>query len=138
MHSRALVRLVACCALALLPGCSRWHNVALGPGGRPLAAVRPGTPVELGFAAPRRVQGLPQPVARLAGTVERSSRDTLHVRVREAAALGAEMRSVERPTVAAVIVDRDVAVRLHERSGRLTVLLLAGVAAIVAIVLLAG
>ena len=138
MPARATIRLAACCALVVLAGCSRWHNVALGPGGRPLAAVQPGTPVELSFAAPRRVPGLPRPVARLAGTVERSSRDTLHVRVRQAAALGAELRPVERPTVAPVILDRNVAVRLHERSGRRTALLLAGVAAIVAIVLLAG
>lgn len=138
MHARAVLRLLACCALVVLAGCSRWHNVALGPGGRPVAAVQPGTPVELTFAAPRRVQGLSRPVARLSGTVERSNRDTLHVRVRQAAALGGELRPVERPTIAPVIVDRDVAVRLHERSGRLTVLLLAGVAAVVAIVLLAG
>jgi hypothetical protein len=48
------------------------------------------------------------------------------------------LRPVERPTVAAVVVDRNVAARLHERSGRLTAMLLAGVAAVVAIVLLAG
>jgi hypothetical protein len=138
MHARAAIRLAACCALALLAGCSRWHNVALGPGGRAVTEVRRGTPVELSFAAPRRVQGVARPVARLAGTVERSSRDTLYVRVREAAALGAELRPVERPTVAAVVVDRNVAARLHERSGRLTAMLLAGVAAVVAIVLLAG
>lgn len=138
MHARAAIRLAACCAFVVLSGCSRWHNVALGPGGRAVAAVQPGTPVELTFAAPRRVQGLPRPVARLTGTVERSSRDTLHVRVRQAATLGAELRSVERPTVAPVIIDRNVAARLHERSGRLTALLLAGVAAVVAIVLLAG
>lgn len=138
MHARAAIRLAACCAVVVLSGCSRWHNVALGPGGRAVAEVQPGTPVELTFAAPRRVQGLPRPVARLTGTVERSSRDTLHVRVRQAATLGAELRSVERQAVAPVIVDRDVAVRLHERSGRRTALLLAGVAAVVAIVLLAG
>lgn len=133
-------RLATLALLALLAGCQAWHRVPLGAGGRPVAQVREGTPVDLRFAAPRRLaaRGLPDRVARVRGTVDRARGDTLWVRVEEAAALGGELRPVSGAPVASVIMNRDVAVQLRERSGRLTLLVLAGVAAVVAIVLLAG
>ena len=140
MTTRPIARALLLPLALLLGGCQAWHRVPLGAGGRPVAAVRPGTGVDLRFAAPRRLSasGLPDRVVRVRGSVDRVRGDTLWVRVEEAAALGGDLRSVDRAPVAPVLVNRDVAVQLRERSGRLTALLLAGAAAIVAIVLVAG
>jgi hypothetical protein len=140
MTARSLAGMVALSVPLLLGGCRSWHRVPLGPGGRVVADVPPGTGVDLRFAAPRRLAGpgLPDRIVRLRGTVERAKGDTLWVRIDEAAPLGGELRGVDRAPVAPVIVNRDVAVQLRERSGRLTLLVLAGVAALVAIVLIAG
>lgn len=140
MTARRTIRLLALLLVGVVPACQAWHRVPLGPGGRPVAGVRAGTGVDLRFAAPRTfaAQGLPPRVARLRGIVDRARGDTLWVRVDEAAALGGELRAVEGAPIAPVVVNRDVAVQLRERSGRRLALVLAGVAGIVAIVLLAG
>ena len=140
MTTRRITRTLYLPLAVLLGGCQAWHRVPLGAGGRPVAAVQPGTRVDLRFASPRRlaVSGVPDRVIRVRGSVERARGDTLWVRVEEAAALGGDLRGVERAPVAPVHVNRDVAVQLRERSGRMTALLLAGAAAIVAIVLIAG
>ena len=137
MTALRIVRLGLAASLLPLAGCQAWHHVALGTGGRPVAQVREGTPVELAFAAPRRVAapGLPDRVIRLRGQVQRARADTLFVRVDEAAVLGGELRGVARAPVAPVVVDRNVAVRLRERSRSRTLLAVVGVAALVAVVM---
>ena len=140
MNTRRRLRLLPILLLGPLGACQAWHRVPLGPGGRSVEEVRAGTGVDLRFAAPRRItgRGRPERVVRILGTVDRARGDTLWVRIAEAATLGGELRPVDGAPIAPVVMDRDVAVQLRERSGMRMALVLAGVLGLVAIVLLAG
>ena len=131
--------------LAASTGCYALHPTVLGPGGAPIERVRRGTEVELQFAAPRRLVGrtasetrrLPPSVSRVRGSVQRASTDTLWIAVAEAAPPTGGFKTLSRPAVAPVVINRDVAVQERRLDTRRTALVGAALAVVLAVILVA-
>lgn len=122
---------------AALGGCFHYESRALGRGGVRVTSVREGTAVDVRFAEPRTFpgrRGLDR-VVRVRGTVDRTSGDTMVVRVEGAAPLGGGVREVDPAISVPIVIGRDTAVRVRTLSRTRTLLIaLGGLLAAVAFV----
>jgi hypothetical protein len=136
---RASAKLAALFGLVVLGGCHHYESRALGPGGMRVSSVPEGAAVDVRFASPRTFRGSSglDRVVRVRGSVDRTSGDTLFVRVGEAAPLGSGLRAVDPAVRVPVVVTRDTAVRVRELSRSRTILTAAG-ALLAALVLVAA